>query len=274
MKSLISIAIILAVFCIGCQKPAQSDSNETVISGKITSQEKEGKITEKYKYDANGNISEVTESMYSYNKFTYNANGRLISEVASSLFIDEPAVLPVPLVLFNSQSPIFYRYDYSYSNNGQLSEIKTFVNHPITGWTETERKTYEHQNGRIHKENWFAGNTNNYYSIFEYDNNGNLKYERVFNKVHTPTFILSAQTEYTFDQKANPFIIFQRRLRPGINTNPNNIVRIQNTVFSAETPSQATVINSTDYQYTYIGQFPITRKRITSDNTTLTKFNY
>jgi len=68
--------------------------------------------------------------------------------------------------------------------------------------------------------------------------------------------VLMVKTEYEFDDKNNPYIAFQRLLRPGEYTNKNNIVRrVQTLYFDAPMVEK---IQETNYTYEYNSEgYPI-----------------
>jgi len=115
---------------------------------------------------------------------------------------------------------------------------------------------YEYDDkGRISKRIYYYEDQPSAFTEFLYDENGNLIAE-IKKEMIDGVPVLMVKTEYEFDDKNNPYIAFQRLLRPGEYTNKNNIVRrVQTLYFDAPMVEK---IQETNYTYEYNSEgYPI-----------------
>ena len=143
------------------------------------------------------------------------------------------------------------RADYFYINNRL---IRIDVTHFPGGVKSTTAYEYD-DNGRISKRIYYYENHPSSFTEFLYDENGNLVTE-IKKEIIDGVPVIMVKTEYEFDDKNNPYISFQRLLRPGEYTNKNNIVRsVQTLYFDALMVEK---IQETNYTYEYNSEgYPI-----------------
>lgn len=143
------------------------------------------------------------------------------------------------------------RADYFYINNRL---IRIDVTHFPGGVKSTTAYEYD-DNGRISKRIYYYENHPSSFTEFLYDENGNLVTE-IKKEIIDGVPVIMVKTEYEFDDKNNPYISFQRLLRPGEYTNKNNIVRsVQTLYFDAPMVEK---IQETNYTYEYNSEgYPI-----------------
>ena len=145
------------------------------------------------------------------------------------------------------------RANYTYSNN-------KLTKHEITLLTtgEITYYTYEHdKNGRISKRTYFHENQPSQSDEFLYDDKGNLITE-VRNHINNGIPVMVRKIVYGFDDKNNPYIVFQRLLEPGVYSNRNNIIKEVCTLYTG-IPSEDE-IQETNYTYEYNSDgYPIKR---------------
>ena len=136
------------------------------------------------------------------------------------------------------------RANYYYEKN-RLSKIEVTR---LPGGTKSST-TYEYDdNGRISKRIYYNENQPSCFAEFHYDENGNLVTE-IKKEIIDGVPVMMVKTEYEFDDKNNPYIAFQRLLRPGENANKNNIVRsVQTLYFDAPLAQKIRETNNT-YEY-------------------------
>ena len=94
------------------------------------------------------------------------------------------------------------------------------------------------------------------HNIYQYDNKGNVITEKYYTNFESSSPKLIRETSFKYDNKNNPFKIFEALGIPGLYTNQNNITDVY-TVFQEPTPGIATnSIGKTNYVYNTKG-FPV-----------------
>ena len=150
---------------------------------------------------------------------------------------------------------------FEYNDNGNLSRQLNYV--PTKGQDELRSiQIFEYDSkNRISKVLLQDGNeVVTQFSTFIYDNNGNVIEENSYSYLFIPdgtdpTHLSKVTFEY--DSYLNPYSVFKQTGRPGINSNPNNIIKIK-TYNLVHTPGIDDFYESeTTYQYNDQTRYPI-----------------
>ena len=220
-------------------------------------------IIAQYSYNHYNLINEENSILF-YRKFHYDNNNKLIKE--------EVAISPNS---YSSSIPISMTYEfvdpdktgismytmYEYNDNGNLSKQLNYV--PSKGQDELRSiRTFEYDlNNRISKVLLHDGNAVvTQFSTYIYDTNGNVTEENSYSYLFIPagtepTHLSKGTFEY--DSYSNPYSLFKQTGRPGINSNPNNIIKTK-TYNLAPPPGIAGFYESeTTYQYNYETGYPV-----------------
>ena len=145
---------------------------------------------------------------------------------------------------------------YYYNDNGQL--IKTAYTRPLLTGSENSEFIYDASN-RISRQTMYWENAATGYIDYSYDGKGNLIKEMLYNLSSGGTAELITTTQYEFDSKQNPFKSTSRFLVPGIDTNPNNVIKETYTIhLSQDQGSDKIQTTQTTYVYNTKG-YPITK---------------
>jgi hypothetical protein len=145
---------------------------------------------------------------------------------------------------------------YIYNSNSQL--IKTVYTRPSSTGTESSEFSYA-SNNRISRQTMYWETTVTGYIDYTYDNNGNLTKESLYNMPVSGVAEMITNTQYTFDNKSNPFKSARKLQIPGINTNQNNIVKEIYTIhLSAGQGPDNVQTTETTYGYNAMG-YPVSK---------------
>ncbi len=110
---------------------------------------------------------------------------------------------------------------YEYNSSGQLA--KAIFNRMQSANSEYSVFSYD-ENNRINKQILYWNSEETGYIDYSYDGKGNLIKEILYDKANGVAEP-STTTKYVFDNKQNPYKSFNSLMIPGINTNPNNIIK-------------------------------------------------
>lgn len=220
-------------------------------------------ITAQYSYNNDNLISEVNSTLF-YRKFHYDSKGKLIKE--------EVAISPDS---YSSSIPASFSHEfvdpektgismysvYEYSRDGKLIKQLNYV--PYEGEDDLRSiQTFEYdKNDRISKVLMHDDNeVLTQYSTYTYDIKGNViennSYSYLFIPAGTGPKHLS-KAEYEYDTYNNPYAVFYQSGRPGMNSNPNNIIKVR-TYNLLNTPGIDDINESTiEYQYNHITRYPV-----------------
>jgi hypothetical protein len=248
-----TLAFVLCLGIFSCKKDKIDNSCH---SPTLISQIKSGEL---YVYDVtyteNCLIAESVEPSL-YKKFTYDSQNRLKKmERALSFDVSFSCVAQPNGANDSGSDPRQARTtdysDFEYTSNGELSKK---VNYYFNNGNAllTTYQTYEYSNGHVSKLSEFNPQDKLIqYETFQYDSVGNItKISRYLLDVEGNAG-LNSVTSYEFDNKINPFIIFNSTGEPGKFTNLNNITReITVTYFGA---SEQKYEISTVYEYNGLG---------------------
>jgi hypothetical protein len=218
----------------------------------IKSEVSNDNITSNYKYNAIGKIAE-TEGIYFYNKYLYDDDGKLISrETAAdpSMFSSSMPTEKTELMT-KENSSISSRQIFKYDENGRLLEIENYLK-TEDKFELRSKQSFEFIDEKIVKRNLHNENGEiTQFNIYEYDKNGNLKNEKYYSYLFTESTQpkLMSETSFKFDNKKNPFKIFNELGNPGLYTNSNNIIET-NLIRHEEIPGfEKYSTSTTSYEY-------------------------
>jgi len=142
---------------------------------------------------------------------------------------------------------------FEYNDDGQLAR-KIYTRPSVSN---SEYNEYSYENYRISRQTMYWQNELSNYIDYEYDENGNMIKESKYSVSSGGTAELLTTTEYEFDNMHNPFQSFKRLLTPGINTNPNNILkRIYTIHFEVDESIEKVQIREYSYEYNTEG-YPV-----------------
>ncbi|MBK7626558.1 MAG: hypothetical protein IPJ16_05050 [Bacteroidales bacterium] len=260
MKSKLLI-LLLAVLLSGCEK--NSDYNGRTINDYLKKTRNDEYITAQYSYNQDNLIDEVNSTSF-YRKFHYNSKGKLIKEEVAISPDSYSSMMPAGGFSHEFVDPektgISMYSVFEYDTDGRLIKQLNYV--PSVRQDELRSiMTFEYdQNNRISKVLLHDGKeVLTQYQTYIYDSNGNViehnSYSYLFIPAGTsPTHLSRAEFEY--DSYNNPYAVFYQSGWPGINTNPNNIIKIR-TYNLLNTPGIDDINETTiEYQYNHITRYP------------------
>jgi YD repeat-containing protein len=187
---------------------------------------------------------------------SYNAAGQLVSSkyygnddvLSSDAAVSDKALAATAWVTLASGKE-GGTVTYTYNDNGQLT--KTTTTRPSLTTSEYSEFTYN-SNNKINKQTMFWESVATGYIDYVYDSKGNLTSETLYNLPATGTAELITITNYTYDDKLNPFKLSNKLQIPGINTNTNNILKETYTIHAAQ-GSDKVVVSENTYKYNSLG---------------------
>lgn len=243
----------------GCTKdeffPVQSDYLKKTKQGEY--------ITSQYTYNEDKLIFEVNSTSF-YRKFYYDSGNKLIKEevaVSPDMYSSSMPTSMTHEFVDPTKTGISMYSIYEYSENGNLSRQLNY--RPLNGQDELRSiRSFEYDsNNRISKVLLQDHNSVvTQFSTFNYDNKGNVieenSYSYLFIPAGTgPTHLSKVTFEY--DKFINPYSIFKFTGRPGIYSNPNNIIKTK-TYNYALTPGTLNFSESTiSYEYNHKTGYPV-----------------
>ena len=205
-----------------------------------------------YTYN-NANLVSEEKSKFHYTGHNYNSTNLL----KSSEFYNDPAMWSSsssvieeamsrkewvnPSNTEKSLTQTFY-----YNEDQQL--IKKVYTRPSVNNSEFSEFIWE--NDRIIRQTmYWKGKISGYFEYF-YDSKGNLTKQVKYFVPDDGIPQLATTTEFEYDNMKNPFLAFRRLMTPGINTNPNNIIKETYTIHS-EVDQWTDKVQVTEYHYEY-----------------------
>jgi len=218
----------------------------------IKSEVSNDNITSNYKYNVIGKIAE-TEGIYFYNKYLYDDDGKLISRETAA----DPSMFSSSLptekteLMTEENSSISSRQIFKYDENGRLLEIENYLK-TEDKFELRSKQSFEIVNEKIVRRNLHHENGEiTQFNVYEYDKNGNLKNEKYYSYLFTESTQpkLMSETSYKFDNKKNPFKIFNELGYPGLYTNSNNIIETNLTRHEEIPGFEKYSTSTTSYEY-------------------------
>ncbi|MBN1116579.1 MAG: hypothetical protein JXA77_05225 [Bacteroidales bacterium] len=193
------------------------------------------------------------KSKFFYQKHVYNKSNQLIrkewytdaSVYSSSSYVIEEAQQRTEWVSPDNTERDMYK-TYEYNDAGELiTIIMNRENH------EPAKTEYSYNlNGQIEKESHYYQGELSSYSLYTYDNRGNVKKLEKYSIDSNGNEILSTSTEFDYDDKYNPYRAFSRLCQPGKYTNVNNIIKETYRIHFDPGPGVDNV-QSTEFTYEY-----------------------
>lgn len=255
------LCLFLGLFAIinGCTKdgfdPSQNNYLKKIKQGEY--------ITAQYTYNQDNLILEVNSTSF-YRKFYYDNSNKLIKEEVAispdSFSSSMPAGMTHEFVDPDKTGISMYSI-FEYNDDGNLSRQLNYI--PSNGQDELRSiRSFEYDsNNRISKVLLQDHNSVvTQFSTFNYDNIGNVieenSYSYLFIPAGTgPTHLSKVTFEY--DSYINPYSVFKHTGRPGINSNPNNIIKTKTNNFALTPGIDAYYESETTYQYNNKTKYPI-----------------
>ena len=243
-----SITLILVPSC----NLDDFEKNQFNNNGFIKNEVSNERILSNYKYNNIGKIAEY-ESLYFYNRFSYNNEGRLIKqESAADPSMYSSAFIAEKMLLMTAKNSTISSYQiFKYDENKKLVEVENYFK--MEDEFELRSKvSFELINGMVAKRNLHneKGEVTQF-TVYEYDNNGNVENEKYFTSHIAESMEprLISKTTFKYDNKNNPFIIFNELGNPGLYTNQNNTIET-NTIRHEESPGfDKNSIDRITYEY-------------------------
>jgi hypothetical protein len=260
-KIIFRLSMFLGLFAIlnGCIKegfiPVQNEYLKKIKVGEY--------IVAVYTYNEDNLILEVNSTSF-YRKFTYDDSNKLIKEEVAispdSYSSSMPAGMTHEFVDPDKTGISMYSL-FEYNDKGNLSRQLNYI--PSKGQDELRSiRTFEYDSkDRISKVLLHDGNeVVTQFSTFLYDSHGNVTEENSYSYLFIPegtgpTHLSKATFEY--DSYLNPYSVFRQTGRPGIDSNPNNIIKIKS--YNLEPVPGVKDFNEseTSYEYNYKTGCPV-----------------
>ena len=205
-----------------------------------------------YSYN-DANLVTEEKSKFHYSKHTYNDNNQLET---SEFWWDEPLASSSSSVLEEAlnrkelvnpdNTPKSITHLLEYDGINQIIR-KSF----IRSYSDIrDRVEFQYENDRIVRSTGYYNNSISGYTDYQYDERGNLIWQRRYMVSSSGVPELSTTTDYEYDNMHNPYYSFRRLITPGIYTNPNNITKETYTLNFDPGPSIEKV-QVTEYKYVY-----------------------
>lgn len=218
-----------------------------------------GKTTKRFIYNDQGRIAEK-EGLYNYDRYIYNNDGRLIKSESAM----DPAMLSSSsgfhnkTTLMTSENSTISSYRIFHYDQKKLIRVENYFDK--SGVSELRSiNTFEYDGELISTKNIHNEKGEiTQYSTYEYDSKGNVinekRYSYLFSQKTTPRII--SEGSFKYDNKKNPFKIFQALGNPGLYLNTNNVIEVT-TINHELTPGiPQTSTSNTSYEYNEYG-YPV-----------------
>jgi hypothetical protein len=197
------------------------------------------------------NLLYERKTKWSYTSYSYNEDHQLVSydmyddlRILSSNWETVQAAMNRTDWVTPENTNISGRGTYSYNHN-KLTRIT--VTQLPGGFTSYVTFDYDNQ-GRISKKTFYYDNQPGGFLEYSYDERGNLILVTHYDLVNGSP-VVSITEQYEFDDRNNPFKVFNRLLLPGENTNENNIVKKTMTLFFDAPGVDSIQVTESTYEY-------------------------
>jgi hypothetical protein len=243
------ICFLLVIGINSCEKESES-SDPCRDNTKIRQVNADTLTLEQITYTGDCMVSEFIQE-FSYKKYTYNLQGRLIKTEQAITLNPLSCFMPTPSPDETYTDPrkakITQYHAYEYDDEGKLiKKLNYFLNGEQ--FRLVFYQTFDYENDLIKQLNRYTPQGElTEKNTYTYDENGNIIRDESFFRETGTSFVLMYTNEYMFDDKVNPYLIFENEGIPGVYTNRNNIIKntyINN--YSGEGYSY-----TTDYSYEY-----------------------
>ncbi len=257
--NLIYIALVSSVILFSCEKDDhlindKTNNPLTLISKVLVN----GGSSYEYLYNAANLISEEKNN-FQFIKHIYNEKNLLTeSDFYFDFSLDSSNIQLIktstnqinwvnPQNTEKSLSEVF-----EYNANGQL--VKITFKRPLS--INPEISEFSYTNDRISRQTMYYDNKISGHIDYVYDARGNLSKMTKY-VVSAGNDDMMTTTYYEYDNMQNPFKSFKTLMDPGINTNPNNIIKETYTIsFAVASSIDKVQITQTSYDYNDKG-YPI-----------------
>ena len=205
-----------------------------------------------YTWNTSFLISEE-KSKFTYTRHNYNSQNQLASSdyyvdpglYSSDSHMSQASMNRTEWVSPDNTAKEMFR-TYEYNQNGQL--IKYSINRLNTNYKSYSSFEYNTK-AQINKETWYSDGKATGNTIYTYNDAGNLILKTRNDILADGTIQLSTTTNYEFDNKKNPYLLFKMQI-PGIYTNQNNIIKETYTLwFEVDSFIDKIQITETNYEY-------------------------
>jgi len=225
----------------------EKESNLCQDNTKIRQVNADDLIKEQMTYNSDCRVSEYVQE-FSYKKYAYNSQGQLIKTEQAIILDPTSCFMPTPssgeTFTDPRKAPITQYNTYEYDEEGRLSKKQSYF---LNGeqFHLVSYQTYDYENGLMKQMNRYnPQNELTERNTYTSDENGNIIHDEYFFKETETSFVLISRNEYVFDDKVNPYRIFEDEGIPGVYTNRNNIVKNTFTGYDSN-------IYTTEYSYEY-----------------------
>jgi YD repeat-containing protein len=266
LKIAASCLLFVAIF-LSCKKEDLSTGLSSGNSGNtaaliISKVLIDNQCANEYVYN-DSNLVTTEKSKFDFTTYHYNALGQLAStdfygndDILSSDALVVQAAMNSSVWVTSANGVNGGSLTYYYNDNGQLT--KTAYTRPLLTSSENSEFIYD-SNNRISRQTMYWENAATGYIDYSYDGKGNLIKEMLYNLPSVGAAELITTTQYEFDSKLNPYKFFSKLLLPGIDTNPNNIIKETYTIHLSQVQgTDKAQITQTTYTYNKMG-YPITK---------------
>jgi hypothetical protein len=262
----LSFCLFIVLILISCKKEEIGTSKistgtENSYQAKINKVLVDNQSISEYIYNDSSLVVQE-KCKYDYVQYHYNSKGQL----ATAQYYDNDDILSADPAVAQSaaNSNVLVTASsgnkgglitYTYNDNGQLA--RATYTRPAA--TSSEYSEFTYTANRITRQTMYWDNTATGYIDYQYDANGNMVSEALYDLPASGSPLLITKTKYSFDNQLNPYRTTSRSLVPGINTNLNNIIKEVYTIPSAASQSADNVqTTETTYEYNAMG-FPISQ---------------
>ena len=220
------IPLIFLAIC-SCERE-NTDSDPCRDNAKIRQVKADSLVIEEMTYTGECRIYEYIQE-FSYKKYSYDGQGYL-TKIEQALTLD-PAMCFMPV---GSQGEVFadprkaritQYHAFEYDDERKLiKKLHYFLNGDQ--FRLVSYSSYDYENDQVRQVNQYnnqgeLSQKNRYY----YDEKGNMIRDEYFFREGEAVFVLMYTKEYVFDDKGNPYRIFENEGIPGVYTNRNNIIK-------------------------------------------------
>jgi hypothetical protein len=187
------------------------------------------------------------------NKYIYDDNDRLIKqEIAIDPNIASSSMHPEKSELMTSRNSAFTgNYIFEYNSVGKLVSQKNYFK-KNSQFEYTSMNSLEYEGDKIVKRNLHdSKNAITQFYTYEYDSKGNVTKEKYYSFLFiegTEPKLIS-EVSFKYDDKNNPFKIYNDLGQPGLYTNTNNIVETNSVLYEDVPGIDKFSTTKTTYEY-------------------------
>jgi hypothetical protein len=256
MKNRLSVLLLFCLFiALSCEKeqaPEVENEGIPLITKEIFSDE----LYNEFTYNEQ-NLLKERKSKWFYTLYHYNASNRITSyemyedsRIYSSTWVTAEAAMNRKDWVTPQNTEISGKALFKYQDQ-KLKSIT--VTHAHSNMQNISDFTYD-SNGRIVNQIFSSkGEIVNGRKVYTYDDHGNVILEEQY---YSGTLICTRSFEY--DDRHNPFKVFNRQGTPGIYTNENNIVK-ETLMLRDGTPGVDSIqVTESTYEYNDL-DYPVTK---------------